>query len=149
MREFDQANTAATGLDAHFGPGLVFDGKLSFGGRVRIDGTFTGEITTPDVLIIGDSAKVSATINCGSLIVSGEVTGSIKANDLVEMKSPARVRADVVAPQLAIDKGVLFEGSSTMQSGGAARTNAFMQREAGRRARARAFDATKKDEPTA
>jgi cytoskeletal protein CcmA (bactofilin family) len=147
MREFEQANPGNAGLDAHFGPGLVFDGKLSFGGRVRIDGTFTGEITTPDVLIIGDSAKVSATINCGSLIVSGEVNGSIKANESVEMKPPARVRADVVSPQLAIDKGVMFEGSSTMQAGGAARLS--VSREAGRRARARAFDTTKKDEPTA
>jgi cytoskeletal protein CcmA (bactofilin family) len=116
---------------------------------VRIDGTFTGEITTPDVLIIGEHAKVSATINCGSLIVSGEVTGSIRANDSVEMKAPARVRAEVQAPQLGIDKGVMFEGTSTMQSGGAARTNAFAHRDTGRRARNRAFDQTKKEEPPA
>jgi cytoskeletal protein CcmA (bactofilin family) len=146
MQDADKQGTA--GLDAHFGPGLVFDGKLNFNGQVRIDGTFSGEITTPDLLIVGETAKVTATINCGSLSVSGEVTGTIRATDAVEMHRPARVKADIFSPSLAIDKGVVWEGSSTMQSGGGMRLSS-PARDNQRRLRARAYDPIKKDEPTA
>jgi len=50
--------------------------------------------------------------------VSGEVTGNITASDSVELHKPARVKGDIVTPSVAIDKGVVFDGSSSMQTGG-------------------------------
>jgi len=70
----------------------------------RIDGTFTGEITTTDLLIIGEHTKVAAEISCGSAVVSGEVTGNIKATESVERHMPARVRGDIATPSLSIDR---------------------------------------------
>ena len=104
MREY-QSGTADASGNATFGPGLVFEGKLSFQGQVRFDGTFTGEITTDDLLIIGETAKVSADITCGSVVINGEVNGKIKARDSVELRGHARVKADVVTPSLVMDKG--------------------------------------------
>ena len=43
--------TGAATLNALLGPGSVVEGKVSFQGQVRIDGRFTGEITTTDLLI--------------------------------------------------------------------------------------------------
>src|SRR6266513_4635594 len=67
-------------LNALFGPDSEVNGKLRFEGAVQIDGTFTGSITTNDLLIIGEHAKIAADINCGSALVSGEVTGNITAD---------------------------------------------------------------------
>src|SRR3990170_3086061 len=50
----------------------------------EFDGTFSGEISTSDTLIVGDGAKVSAEITCGTLIVHGEITGNINATVSVE-----------------------------------------------------------------
>ena len=105
-------------LSALLGHGAQVNGKLHFEGTVRIDGTFTGEITTNDLLIIGEGAKIAANISCGSAVVNGEVTGNITASDSVELHRPARVKGDIATPSLAIDKGVLFDGSSKMESGG-------------------------------
>ena len=113
MREYQSGSADASG-NATFGPGLVFEGKLSFQGQVRFDGTFTGEITTDDLLIIGETAKVSADITCGSVVINGEVTGKIKARDSVELRGHARVKADVVTPSLVMDKGVVFDGYCNM-----------------------------------
>ena len=113
MREY-QSGTADASGNATFGPGLVFEGKLSFQGQVRFDGTFTGEITTDDLLIIGETAKVSADITCGSVVINGEVNGKIKARDSVELRGHARVKADVVTPSLVMDKGVVFDGYCNM-----------------------------------
>src|SRR2546425_9931229 len=107
-----------TGLNALLGRGWVVEGKLSFKGQVRIEGTFTGEITPADLLIVGETAKVSANINCGSVVVNGEVVGNIKASDSIELHKPARVKGDLAAPALSIEKGVVFEGKSMMLNGG-------------------------------
>lgn len=101
-------------LNALFGADSQVNGKLRFEGAMQIDGTFTGSITTDDLLIIGERAKIAADINCGSAIVSGEVTGNIKARDSVELHGHARVKGDITSPTLGIDKGAVFDGSSKM-----------------------------------
>lgn len=111
-------STGETALNALLGPGSVVEGKVSFQGQVRIDGRFTGEITTTDLLIIGEQAKVAAEISCGSAVVSGEVTGNIKAIESVELHKPARVTGDIATPSLSIDRGVVFNGISKMESAG-------------------------------
>ena len=103
-------------LNALLGRGSEFEGKLAFEGKVRIDGTFTGEISTNDTLHIGEGAKVSAEISCGTVIVEGEVTGNIKATSAVELHRPAKVRGDITAPSLMVEKGVIFEGRSKMEN---------------------------------
>lgn len=109
------ATTGTGELNALLGKGSEFDGKLAFEGTVRIDGTFTGEITTSDMLIIGESAKVTAEVSCGTIVVHGEVTGNIRATQAVELHKPARVKGDVSAPSLMIERGVVFEGRSKME----------------------------------
>ena len=84
MQDFGR-QTGDAGVQALLGPGLVVEGKLSFEGQVRIDGTFTGEITTTGGLIVGETAKISAEITCGSIVVNGEVNGNIHASESVEL----------------------------------------------------------------
>jgi cytoskeletal protein CcmA (bactofilin family) len=106
---------AASGdLNALLGRGSEFEGKLTFEGTVRIDGKFTGTIVTNDVLVIGEGAKVSAEITCGTVIVHGEISGNVKARNAVELHHPAKMRGNVETPSLMIEKGVVFEGQSKM-----------------------------------
>jgi cytoskeletal protein CcmA (bactofilin family) len=116
MRDFGGQSSTAT-LNALLGAGSVFEGKLHFEGQVRIDGTFTGEITTTDALVIGEGAKVSATINCGTVEVKGEISGNINASESIALRPTARVQADLHTPSLVVDKGAVFEGNTRMTSG--------------------------------
>jgi cytoskeletal protein CcmA (bactofilin family) len=116
------------------GPSSVVEGKLSFEGPLRIDGTFTGEINTPDRLIIGEAAKVSATISCGSVVVSGELSGNVRATESIELRDRARVKADLATPSLVIDKGVVFDGGCHMLNGAAAEPASAMFRQERRKA---------------
>lgn len=111
------AGGAITGdLNALLGRGSEFDGKLTFEGTVRIDGKFTGSIITNDTLVVGEGAKLSAEVSCGTIIVHGEVVGNIRAKNSVELHQPARVRGNIETPSLMIDKGVIFEGQSKMEN---------------------------------
>jgi cytoskeletal protein CcmA (bactofilin family) len=103
-------------LNALLGRGSEFDGKLTFEGTVRIDGKFTGSIITNDTLVVGEGAKLSAEVSCGTIIVHGEVVGNIRAKNSVELHQPARVRGNIETPSLMIDKGVIFEGQSKMEN---------------------------------
>ncbi len=103
-------------LHTLLGKGSEFEGKLSFEGQVRIDGKYTGHIVTKDLLVIGESAKVTADIVAGHVIVNGTVEGTIKATTLVEMHPPARVRGTIETPAMTMEKGVIFEGTSKMEN---------------------------------
>lgn len=110
-----ESRTSATSeLNALLGKGSEFDGKLTFEGTVRIDGTFSGEISTTDTLIVGEGAKVQAEISCGTLLVHGEVTGNVTASVAAELRAPARVKGDITTPSLMVERGVLFQGASKM-----------------------------------
>lgn len=100
--------------DLSLGHGAEFEGKLTFAGTVRIDARFKGSITTGDVLVVGQSAKVDAEITCGTVIVYGEVNGNIHAKTSIELHHPARVRGDIATPSLMVEKGVFFQGQSRM-----------------------------------
>ncbi len=102
--------------DLRLGAGVELDGKLTFKGTVRIDARFKGSIVTNDVLVVGEHARVDAEIACGTVIVDGEVNGSIHAKSAVELHRSARVRGDIETPSLAIESGVFFHGTVRMEN---------------------------------
>lgn len=108
----------ATEITALLGRGTHFEGKLHFAGRVRIDGSFRGEIRTDDVLVIGDGAEIDATIEAGTVIIKGgSLTGSVVAAEAIELYVPARVNGTLRAPEIFMDKGVQFSGTCTIEPG--------------------------------
>lgn len=102
-------------LNAFLGKGCEYDGKLTFEGSVRIDGKFSGEIFSNDILLIGEGALVKAEIDVGTIIVSGTVEGNISAKKMVELKAPALVRGTISTPALMMEQGVVLEGAVKME----------------------------------
>ena len=102
-------------ITALLGQGTSYQGKLTFEGRVRIDGSFDGEVFSPGTLVIGEGAEIRGTLDVGVLIVlGGEVWGNVHARELVELHAGAVVHADVETPQVFIDRGAIFDGRCTM-----------------------------------
>ena len=116
-RRDDPSPTAGGSGDLLLGAGAEFEGKLTFAGTVRIDAKFKGTIITNDVLVVGDRARIDADITCGTVIVHGEVNGNIRAREAVELRAPAKVKGDVETPSFSLEKGVVFQGQTTMPAG--------------------------------
>jgi cytoskeletal protein CcmA (bactofilin family) len=108
----------ARDVQAHLGQGSRVEGKLTFEGSVRIDGQVEGEISAQEMVILGESADVSAQIVANTIVVQGRVTGDLTARKRVELKAPASVAGNISTPCLVIHEGVVFEGHCSM--GGAA-----------------------------
>jgi cytoskeletal protein CcmA (bactofilin family) len=111
----DAGGHRPTEINALLGRGTHFEGKLFFEGRVRIDGSFRGEIRGEDVLVIGEGALVVGEIHVAACIVTGgEVQASVRARDAIELYAPSKVTGALHAPAIFIDRGVQFDGSCKM-----------------------------------
>jgi len=107
----------ANDITALLGPGTQFEGKLSFEGRVRIDGTFKGEIKSDDTLITGEGADVHAEIDVATVIVrGGSVHGNIRAKQSLEIHAPGRLIGNIHSPSIFIERGVEFQGPCRMDA---------------------------------
>jgi cytoskeletal protein CcmA (bactofilin family) len=106
----------ATEITALLGRGTHFEGKLEFDGRVRIDGSFRGQIRTTGVLVVGDGAEIDAEIEAALLIVKGgSLQGTVHASEGIELYVPAKVSGTLRAPEIFMDKGVQFSGSCSIE----------------------------------
>ncbi len=107
-------------ISALLGRGTEYKGKLTFEGRVRVDGRFEGEVFSEGILIVGEGASIDATIDVGTLIVlGGVVRGAIRARELVELHAPCSVLGDIETERIFIGEGVHFEGRCQMKNGAA------------------------------
>ena len=100
------------------GCGTVIEGKFTFDSPVRIDGALTGEVISNSLLIVGEHAVVRARVEVGSLIVLGEVTGDVIAEDLIEIRSTGQLRGDIVSHRLAVQEGGFFQGNVILTNSG-------------------------------
>ena len=103
-----------SGLTAFIDEDSEIEGRYSFKGTLMLNGRFKGDISSTDTLIIGEKGSVTGDIRAGQVFVSGEVVGSLFCTERVELKGTARVFADVEAPLVVVEEGVLFEGHCRM-----------------------------------
>jgi cytoskeletal protein CcmA (bactofilin family) len=111
-------NGAAHGTsDLLLGAGAEFEGKLTFRGTVRIDAQLKGSITTNDVLVVGENARIDAEITCGTIVVEGQVNGNVKAKTAVEVRRSGKIRGDIETPSIFVEKGAFLQGEVKMGGG--------------------------------
>jgi cytoskeletal protein CcmA (bactofilin family) len=89
--------------------GAEFEGLLVLHGPARIEGGVRGEIVGSS-LWIGPAAAVDARIEVERLIVSGALAGSARVQGRLELRSTARVTAQIEAGSLVLEEGSLLEG---------------------------------------
>lgn len=87
-------------------------GTLKFSGEMTLDGKVDGDITSDGTLNLGEDAVIKGTIDVGSVVVRGKITGNIVAKDKIELKAKAELFGDVRAAKLVIEEGVTFVGKT-------------------------------------
>ena len=105
--------TAATATV--LGANSCFRGRLDLQGRAQIDGTVEGDIVVEGELIIGPTGVVKANIIATRAIISGRLTGDIRCEERLELRSGAYLTGDMAAPQVVMEDGVVFDGRCWME----------------------------------
>jgi cytoskeletal protein CcmA (bactofilin family) len=62
-------------------------------------------------LTVGATAKVTADIIAGEVVVCGNVKGNVRAKNRIEIKKEGSVTGDLTTPQILIEDGAYFKGS--------------------------------------
>ncbi len=109
-------NESGGGLTAFIDQGSSFEGKLSFKDTVRIDGHFSGQISSENTLVIGESGVIEADIRSQIVIVSGTIHGNVVALRKVVLHKAAHVDGDMETPSLVMEEGAVLNGKLNMAS---------------------------------
>lgn len=86
---------------------ITFTGEVRFKSMLRIDGHFSGSVSSPDgTLVITDGAKVTkAVIEVAVAKINGTVEGDIHATKELVLGRSASVTGKVTSPALTVEEG--------------------------------------------
>ena len=102
-------------LSGFVGSGTVITGESSFKSMLRVDGKFSGRITSgTGTLIVGAGGQVDANVEVAVCTIHGVVNGDILASQRVELGRAAKLSGNIQTPSLVIEQGAVFEGSCKM-----------------------------------
>ena len=101
-------------LNGFLDAGSHIKGDLHFEDTFRIDGKLSGKVVSKGDLVVGEQGVVEGEILVGRIFVSGEVRGSVRAGQRVEITARGKVHADLETPSLMIEDGAFFEGRCVM-----------------------------------
>ncbi len=94
-----------------FGPASFFNGTLEGHEDVIVEGRFQGKISLPaNSLTVGRGAKVEAEIQVRSLVLHGELAGTVAASERVMISETARMNGDIQTARISISNGAQFKG---------------------------------------
>jgi len=109
---------APTDLRSFLGEGTDINGEVKFSEIMRVDASISGTITSDSgSLLVMERGRIKATIQAGSVEISGIVEGTITAKTSVKIHSTGRVYGDIYTPALIIEHGAVFDGKCHMLNG--------------------------------
>ena len=101
-------------LNGFLDSGSNVTGELRFQTSFRVDGKFSGTVISDGELIVGQGGEVDGDVRVGQVVVSGTVSGTIRAGRRVHLSSSGTLLADIETPVLIIDEGGFFKGRCSM-----------------------------------
>jgi cytoskeletal protein CcmA (bactofilin family) len=102
----------STRATARLGSSLYVKGEISGNEDLYIEGTVEGLVQLDERKVtIGATAKLTADIIAGEVIVYGSVKGNVRGKGKIEIKKDGSVNGDLTTAQIIIEDGAYFKGS--------------------------------------
>src|SRR2546427_8891770 len=93
-----------TGLSI-IGTGMRVVGDITAEGVVKIEGTVVGTVRAGRQVLVGKGGEVEVDVISREAIIGGEVRGSIRADERVEIQASCVVHGDIAAKRLLVQEG--------------------------------------------
>ena len=110
------------GNESVIDPHARFNGKYVSDRDLRIEGEAQGEIECQGTLIISPQARVRSAIKAHNVIINGDYEGDVDCGGRFEVGATGRIKGAVKTQVLVVKEGAHWEGSVTMTSEPAPRT---------------------------
>jgi cytoskeletal protein CcmA (bactofilin family) len=106
------AGGTAHSAPSRLGSSLHLKGEISGNEDLDIDGTVEGLVHIDEgKLTVGATAKLTADVIAGEVIVYGSVKGNVRGKGKIEIKKDGSVNGDLTTAQIIIEDGAYFKGS--------------------------------------
>ena len=97
------------------GKNIKFRGELIGTEDLHIEGKVEGTVLMEGQnLSIGKEGEIEANVHAQTIIINGKLTGDVLADDIIEIRSSAVVKGNLIAPRIKLDDGGKFRGSMDM-----------------------------------
>ena len=96
--------------------GTTITGDINSEVNIVIEGEVHGNIHCTSKVTIGGSGRVKGNLNCVHAEIEGEMEGELAIENLLILKSSAKIMGDIQTLKLTIEEGAYFEGKCVMNS---------------------------------
>lgn len=114
FKQNEDTQSAIKNAETIIGESIKVKGNFHGEGNIIIEGVVDGSVKTNSFLLIGDKAKITASVEAKDAKIGGLVNGDVKVSGYLEIKNNARITGDVHAGLISIEKGAMVNGSITM-----------------------------------
>jgi cytoskeletal protein CcmA (bactofilin family) len=106
------AGPTADRAPSRLGSSLHVKGEISGSDDLYIEGTVEGLIHLDEgKLTVGATAKLTADVIAGEMVVYGSVKGDLRGKSKIEIKKDGSVIGNLTTAQIIIEDGAYFKGS--------------------------------------
>lgn len=84
--------------------------------NLRVDGEVSGNVTSAAKVVIGKSGIIKGDLICGDADIEGKITGSIKVEGLLTLRSSADLNGEITTGKLQVEEGAQFTGNCKMSN---------------------------------
>ncbi|MGB3775524.1 MAG: polymer-forming cytoskeletal protein [Leeuwenhoekiella sp.] len=116
MSRSNSSETDTSTSQNQIGKGTKIIGDITSTGSFKIDGDFEGNIQSSGKVVIGESGSVKGTVTTTEMEIAGKIKGKITVNELLSLRSTARVEGEVSTSKLAVEPGATFNATCDMNS---------------------------------
>jgi cytoskeletal protein CcmA (bactofilin family) len=114
-RSHDPERPLSPGV-TRLGSTALLTGDIEAHEDMLVEGRVQGKITIPSgTLTIAKGAKVEADIRVRTLVLNGELKGTVRAGERTVISETAEMNGDVISPKITIANGARFSGSIKMK----------------------------------
>jgi cytoskeletal protein CcmA (bactofilin family) len=96
--------------------GTEITGDIVSNSNLLIEGEVNGNISCSGKVQIGTSGKIKGNLVCVNADVEGALDGELTIENLLILRSTARIKGDIQTLKLNIEEGAFFEGACVMKS---------------------------------
>lgn len=109
----NQTNTVQDQVNL-VGKGTVFEGTVRAKSDVRASGRIVGTLKVDGKTMIAEEGAVEGEIIATNADIAGQVQGEIRVEELLVLKSTARVDGEIETDRLIVEEGAQFTGECDM-----------------------------------
>lgn len=96
------------------GDGTVFEGTIRAKSDVRASGRIVGKLEVEGKAIIAQSGAIEGEVIATNADIAGSVQGEVHVEELLVLKSTARVDGNIRTDRLVVEEGAVFTGECQM-----------------------------------